>query len=66
MRRLTAVTALLLASNLGNASLETSCYFAGGYFSTTYFASSYFDESCTASSSGQKGRRLMRFPGVGE
>ncbi len=49
-RRLT-VTAiaigLALSAPVGNASLETDCYFAGGYFGATYFADNYFDETCS-------------------
>ena len=45
-KRLVIAIGLLAMSNLGNASLETDCYFDGGYFDATYMQSGYFDESC--------------------
>lgn len=67
-RSLTIVLALMLALSapVGNASLETDCYFAGGYFDATYFAADYFDESvCVAPSSGSKqGSKGVTLPGV--
>ncbi len=49
MRRLILATALLLAAvQTGQASLETNCYFAGGYFGSTYYTADYFDETCSA------------------
>ena len=53
MKRLIVATALLLATaQTGQASLETDCYFGGGYFDATYFDDDYFDETCSASPPG--------------
>ena len=54
MRRLILTTALLLAAvQTGQASLETDCYFSGGYFGSTYFGADYFDETvCGVAASG--------------
>lgn len=38
---------LVLSTSVGNASLETDCYFEGGYFDAGYFGDDYFDETCT-------------------
>ena len=46
MKRLIVITGLLLsATQTGQASLETDCYFGGGYFGATYFQADYFDET---------------------
>lgn len=59
MKRLIVATALLLAAaQTGQASLETGCYFAGGYFDATYFVADYFDETCTPPTIAQTGRKM--------
>ena len=53
MKRIIIATALLLATvQTGQASLETDCYFDGGYFGSTYFGADYFDETVCSSSGG--------------
>lgn len=69
VRLVGALALALTASTVSNASLETDCYFAGGYFDPTYVASGYFDETCgTAPPSPVSGtntfRNLLRFPGI--
>ncbi len=45
---LAAFAVLLFAAPQSHASLETDCYFEGGYFSPTYIEADYFDETtCT-------------------
>ena len=70
MKRLIVATALLLATaQTGQASLETDCYFGGGYFDATYFDDNYFQETnCdtppAAVSGSNELRNTFKFPGI--
>ena len=67
MKRLIVATALLLATaQTGQASLETDCYFDGGYFGSTYYLADYFDETCSAGEAGGSGKTpgMMGIRGV--
>ncbi len=70
MKRLIVASLLLVsAAQVGHASLETDCYFAGGYFDPTFFDDNYFKEAnCLAPPSPVSGdkplRNTFKFPGI--
>ena len=49
--RAVIVAGLLLAAQTGYASLETDCFYDGGFYDSTFYAGDFYDESCSVSSS---------------